>query len=80
MNLASRLSDAALHGEILVDVRAYEAAGGVIAEVHILRGQSPDGSRSYPVVSLKPIDILEMEEAPALPDTSGAAEDDEPPF
>jgi hypothetical protein len=60
--------------------KTYEAAGGVIAEVHILRGQSPDGSRSYPVVSLKPIDILEMEEAPALPDTSGAAEDDEPPF
>ena len=28
VNLASRLSDAAEHGEILVDVRAYEAAGG----------------------------------------------------
>ncbi len=27
VNLASRLSDAAEHGEILVDVRAYEAAG-----------------------------------------------------
>lgn len=27
VNLASRLSDAAVHGEILVDVRAYEAAG-----------------------------------------------------
>lgn len=60
--------------------KTYERAGGVIAELHILRGTSPDGSRSYPVVSLRPIDILEMEEAPALPDTSEAPDDEGVPF
>ena len=47
--------------------------GGVIAEVRALPAKSDDGARSWSVISFTPIDILDVEEAPAI--TAGGSED-----
>lgn len=54
--------------------------GGVVAEFRILRGQSQDGARTWSVVSATPVAILDVSEAPALPETAGASDGDAIPF
>lgn len=54
--------------------KSYLALGGVIAELHILPAKSEDGSKNWNVTSFNPIEILEVDEQPAL--TTAEATDD----
>lgn len=72
--------------EGLMKARSMLQAGGVIAELHLPLATSQDGSRSYNVASFNPIDIIDIEQHAALPDSStnesntGNTEDDDVPF
>lgn len=68
--------------EGILKARTMLSLGGVICELHILPAKSQDGSIHWSVPSFRPIEILEQNEAPALPDTSGdgTVEDESVPF
>ena len=53
--------------------------GGVLVEVRAVPTKSQDGSRSYNVVQLTPYDIIEVDDAPALP-AGDVPDTDELPF
>lgn len=55
--------------EGVLKARTMLDLGGVICELHILPASS--GAMNWNVPSFRPIEILEVEEHPALPDTSG---------
>lgn len=46
--------------------KSYLSLGGVIAELHILPAHNEDRSRNWNVPSFNPIEILEVEDQPAL--------------
>jgi hypothetical protein len=62
-------------GDDFLKAHTYYNLGGVIAELRPLPTSSNDGAFNYNVISFNPIDILEMDEAPALP---GPAPDEAP--
>lgn len=68
--------------EGILKARTMLSLGGVICELYILPAKSKDGSIHWTVPSFRPIEILEQEETPALPDSSGdgTVEDESVPF
>lgn len=56
--------------EGLLKAHTYLRLGGVIAEMRLPMTETQDGTKTYNVVSLKPVEILEVSEQAALPDTS----------
>lgn len=67
--------------EGLLKAHTALAMGGVIAAVRLPMAHSQDNSRTYHVFSLEPVEILEVEDRPALESgDTGTVEDDAVPF
>lgn len=65
----------------ILKAMSFYNLGGVIAELRPLPASSNDGAFNYNVLSFNPIEILEIEEQPALPGSSSDEEDsDDVPF
>jgi hypothetical protein len=60
----------------ILKAMSYFNLGGVVAELRSLPASSGDGAFKYNVTSFNPIDILEIEEATALPGPAAVEGDD----
>jgi len=74
-NFMHQLGRYALNNSLTVpDAMVALAHGRVIADIRVLRAASPDGARTWSVISFSPVSILEAETNPQL--ASGITDED----